>query len=445
MLKTFPVWLLFFFAITGWGRDNENLLKEKSREFLNLKELGKFEQAYDFISPQLKEMVSPEAFREAWLRVEQMFGNYIATGEATYSVSTEGRIVNQQILFESGTYTLRIRYDDSNFITGYFFRDMAHAEAMPAPDYANTEKFTERELTIPSGDIELPAKLTIPLNAEQVPLVILVHGSGPADKDMGIGPNRLFRDIAWGLSSKGIAVLRYDKRTYGHASSLDLQCFEIWDKTGQDAAAAVKFAAGLDGVDPSRIFILGHSLGGYYAPRIAERTPEIAGIIIAAGNSGKLHELIPYQYEYLASLEEDMQPAMQQQMDSLLLVLEKQARRIEARDFDKETPASEMMIGWNACLWMEILDYNQVETASRLELPILILQGERDYQVPMREFFGWQTPLRGRDHITFKWYPGLNHHFIRGSGKPNPQEYFEPGNVSKDFVKDVAQWIKKHP
>ena len=90
------------------------------------------------------------------------------------------------------------------------------------------------------------------------------------------------------MASKGIAVIRYEKRTRHNPASLDLKTITPWEETGADAVMAAKFATNLPGIDPSRIFVLGHSLGGMMAPRIAERAEILAGIIILGGNSGKL-------------------------------------------------------------------------------------------------------------------------------------------------------------
>ena len=75
---------------------------------------------------------------------------------------------------------------------------------------------------------------------------------------------------------------------------------------------------------------------------------------------------------------------------------------------------------------------------------MLILQGERDYQVTMEDFKRWKAALGGRSDVTLKSYPGLNHLFIAGTSRSTPLEYDQPGHVDERVVEDIAGWIRKH-
>jgi uncharacterized protein len=77
--------------------------------------------------------------------------------------------------------------------------------------------------------------------------------------------------------------------------------------------------------------------------------------------------------------------------------------------------------------------------------PMLVLQGERDYQVTMEEFARWKSALAGRADVSFHPYATLNHLFVGGTGKSMPAEYNTPGHVSEDVVRDIATWIMALP
>jgi fermentation-respiration switch protein FrsA (DUF1100 family) len=76
---------------------------------------------------------------------------------------------------------------------------------------------------------------------------------------------------------------------------------------------------------------------------------------------------------------------------------------------------------------------------------MLVLQGERDYQVTMADFAGWKKALAGRKGVVLKSYPKLNHLFMEGKGKAKPEEYGKEGHVAKEVVDDIAAWVKKTP
>ena len=92
--------------------------------------------------------------------------------------------------------------------------------------------------------------------------------------------------------------------------------------------------------------------------------------------------------------------------------------------------------------WRSVQRYDQVAVAKRLDLPLFVLQGDRDYQVSSeRDFQRWKDALSGQEDVRFQSYPDLNHLFMSGSGKPSPTEYFRSNNVAKTVVEDLATWV----
>lgn len=271
------------------------------------------------------------------------------------------------------------------------------------------------------------------------PAVVLVHGSGPNDRDESIGPNKPFKDLAWGLATRGVAVLRYEKRTKQCPAQMmqSMSTLTVNEEVVNDALAAVAYLRGVPAVDPDRVFILGHSLGGTVAPRIAARDPRLAGLILLAASNRNLADLMVEQNEYLATLDGTVTAEEAQALDQLC----KQVERVKALDFKE----GEVILGAGRAYWADILAYDPVATARSLTVPMLILQGERDYQVTRVDFAAWKDGLAGRAGVQFKSYPALNHLFIAGSGQPNPGEYDVPGNVAREVVDDIAAWIAGLP
>ena len=106
------------------------------------------------------------------------------------------------------------------------------------------------------------------------------------------------------------------------------------------------------------------------------------------------------------------------------------------------TPKEELPFAVSASCWLDLRGYHPEEVARGLHQPMLILQGERDYQVTMDDFSTWKTALAGRTNVEFKSYPRLNHLFMEGEGVSSDEEHIKPGHISELVVDDIANWIK---
>jgi pimeloyl-ACP methyl ester carboxylesterase len=179
-------------------------------------------------------------------------------------------------------------------------------------------------------------------------------------------------------------------------------------------------------VDPKRVYLLGHSLGAYLGPRIAERDPQLAGLIIMAGITRPLQDVMVEQYQYLGA------PADQ------MANLKREAAEIRNLQGADGGP----LLNAPRSYWLDLNKYDPKADVQKLHCRILILQGGRDYQVTQADYAGWQTALTGHSNATFHLYPALNHLFIAGKGKSLPAEYDNPGHVSAEVINDVAAWIK---
>jgi dienelactone hydrolase len=266
--------------------------------------------------------------------------------------------------------------------------------------------------------------------------VALVHGSGPLDRDGAVGPNRPYRDLADGLGARGIAVLRYDKRTLVHRAAMAAfgPGLTVDDEVVDDALAAVRLLRGAPGVDPEAIFVLGHSLGGYLAPRIAARSPEVRGVIVLAGNARGLAEVILDQMETISAAEGAATP----EAAAAIETIRRQVARLESPDLSPDTPPAELPFGVPAAYWLDLRDYDPAATAARLGRPILILAGGRDYQVTRADFEGWERSLGDDRDATLRWFPDLNHLLIAGDGPVGPADYAIAGHVAAVIPETIA-------
>lgn len=392
----------------------------------------------------MQSALPPDKLKAAWAQLIAQAGAYkqqIGTRTAKFQ---QYDIVFVAVAFEQANIDVRVVFSTDKKIAGLFFQPAASAPqaatgtATDAYQPVDTDTFHEENVTIGSDPWKLPGTLTLPKSSGPYPVVVLVQGSGPSDRDEAIGPNKPFRDLAWGLAAQGIAVLRYDKRTFVYeAQMLQVQNLTVKDEAIDDTLAAVALLRTRSDIDTKRIFVLGHSLGGELIPRIGAADSSLAGLIVMAGGTRKLEDAILEQTQYIISLGGTLTPDQQAQVDAMAA---------QVAQIKKLTPAdaasSTMILGAPASYWLDLESYNPPDVARTLKQPMLILQGERDYQVTMAEFQNWKDALSGRQNVTFKSYPALNHLFIAGTGQITPQEYTVAGHVDPTVIDDIAQWLK---
>jgi fermentation-respiration switch protein FrsA (DUF1100 family) len=401
----------------------------------------------------MKKAVPTDKLKEVWKSVLQQSGPFKTV--AATSVETRGRaqVVTLTCRFEKAVWDVNVAVDGKEVI-GLNLRPNAKA-GYKAPDYVKADAFREVEVTLNPGEWELPGTLTLPRGEGPFPAVVLVHGSGPQDRDESVGAAQPFRDLAGGLASKGVAVLRYEKRTKQHGFKLVKQnvAYTIKEEVIDDAAAAAALLRARKEIDPKRVYVLGHSLGGYVAPLIAQRDGELAGLILLAGNSRPLTDLLPEQYDYILSLFENATDEEKKQVEDYKKKLDdfkkqvedikKTVARLKDPKLEDTSPSTEQILGAPVSYWVSLRQYEPAAAAAKVKAPMLVLQGERDYQVTMTDFDGWKKALKGRGDVRFKSYPKLNHLFAEGQGKSRPEEYLRDKHVAAEVIDDIAEWVKK--
>lgn len=307
------------------------------------------------------------------------------------------------------------------------------APTMPAPTKtpATETTFVEREVTI--GVHALPGTLTVPEGPGPFPAIVLLHGSGPVDRDETVGGVKVFRDLATGLSRKGIAVLRFEKRTR-HAPAGVVTAKDEVDDAAHEALALLRTQPG---IDPARIWLAGHSQGGNLAPRIAAKEPTLAGLVLLAGSALPMEDSLVDQLSYFATTVYPGDEKLPPMVDAAKAF----KARVESADLKAEDdlafPVGKVKL--KGAYFLDLRGYDPPATAAKLGKPVLVLQGERDYQVTSRDLDLWKKGLGTR--ATVRTYPSLNHLFAPGTGTPGPAEYAQPGHVDPAVIADIAAFV----
>ena len=287
------------------------------------------------------------------------------------------------------------------------------------------------------GLLTLPDDTTKP-----VPAVVFVHGSGASNRDEKVGKLTPFKDLAEGLAAYGIASVRYDKRSFAYGRKmLKEKNITVKEETIEDAVRATQLLRKDGRIDRNRIFIVGHSMGAMLAPRIDAQGGNYCGLILMAGSPYKLEDIILRQN--------------QQAMGGLNKLLQwiaafqvKKLKKTFAGLYDltdEEAKKRKFAGGTTLYYFKEMGEHPAPGFLKLTRKPLLILQGEKDFQASAAvDFAGYQTLLEGHDNATFKLYPGLNHAFVPAlSDDINKarKEYAEERHIGEEVISDIARWI----
>ena len=413
---------------------------KQAHAFIGLLQKSAFDSATTLFDKTMKNALSSQKLESMWKTLQDQMGQFQEQGAVRTEMVQTYHVVYVVCKFANGTLDAKIVFDAKNKIAGLFFVPHRETGSYKAPDYVNPKAFTEIDTFKLPTTWHLPATLSLPNGEGPFPAIVLVHGSGPNDRDETIGPNKPFKDLAWGLSSRGIAVLRYEKRTKMYPNILDSLKgqFTVMEETMEDALSGVSFLREVEEINPDRIILLGHSLGGYLIPRMATLYPRLAGFIILAGAARPLTKILPEQYRYIFDLDGKINSLEQKklrQVDSLIA-------RIKSPAYLNSNNPMDIILGAPPAYWNDLASYDLQKTASYLRKPILVLQGGKDYQVTKKDFNLWKTYLKKNHKCVFKFYPNLSHLFIKTEGTPKPADYEHAGHVDEQVIEDIARWVK---
>jgi dienelactone hydrolase len=354
-------------------------------------------------------------------------GKPVRARKYSLSVATIG----VDLWFDAATHELlRIANAGQNFFVtreGFALNEKSAPQAAPV-------NWIEREVKFPSAEFQFPATLCLPREFKsKAPLVVLVHGSGPHDRDEAVGPNKPFADIAHALAAAGIATLRYDKRTFAFSLQIKAPTLTLDQEVTDDAVAALAFAATQPEVDAGRLFVLGHSLGGTMAPYIAQKYPKLHGMVLMAAGARPIDQIsaeqVRFQLKHEGKSGAEIEEAMKKHEAGFAAV--------------RKAPATEMFNGISAGYMRDWLARDPAKLLRESTVPALVLQGGSDLQVSVADYNLLKAAIAGKPNSEAHLFPGMTHMFAPAPPNQTFDDITKPAHVDPQVTTAIAEWIKK--
>ncbi len=411
--------LALLLSISIFAQNRRQIGSEFIISLLQKKDYGK---SRDYLDASIKNELNNDELQGISVNLQEQLGNFkeiieVYNQENTYYFYSQ---------FEKSRIDIQLTFNENNKIVGFFF--------VPHKEFSDVNDTSDSSLKIKSENITLKGNFLNPPENSQKKIAVFLHGSGPNDRDETIGQNKPFKDIAEFLFSKGISSYRFDKRTYSYPETFDNNA-TVEQETINDALNIIQYFR--TNYKDFEVILIGHSLGGYLLPKIMENKPDISKLIFLAANARPLDKLIIEQLEYMHKVDSQNVP------NEVLEDTKKKVKLLNSKNFNLNTPKSDLPFGLSAKYWKYLLDYKPLELVKKIDIPMFFAQGGKDYQVTDKDFNLWKQSLKECKKCQFNYYPSLNHIFITGGIIPSPKDYDKKEYVNQDLLEEVTTFILK--
>lgn len=411
-------------------------LKERSKTFVDLllQSCDYAELSSNFpVTQDIASEIHAEQYEAINAQIAERFGgNVIINAMTEVPVSETPDIIGVIIECqgENGTFTLNLSFED-NMLCGF--------DTSPAVDFTVIENGIK--IKTGSAEAQLPGVLLLPDNYEGNELVIIIPGSGPQDLN---GTNvylKPYRDLAQGLYDNNVAVYRFDKRTYYYKESIDPETLTPKTEVIDDVLDILSYFTSSKEYSFERIYLMGHSLGGYLLPKIYEEAKaiglerNIAGMIFLAANASPIEDVIVEQYQrYISDFSYTDTSQEKAILNNMIEVRDRVKSLSEASNY-----TASQLAGLSVKYYLYLQNYDPVTTADSINIPMLFLFAGNDKNVSMAEKEKWQLGLSQKDNVEFAEFDDLNHMFTKGCGWLQ-FDCFSKNHVEDDVVNTICSW-----
>lgn len=429
-IANFILCFSFFLKINAQTKTARNY----ADNFIDLLEKKDFKEAYNLLAIDNSSFTESQ-FTNAMNGTTTMLGDLKSYSFNCEEIQETGVLLYYDMKFEKGDVLFKFSTDKNSNIRGFVVAPTSPCSVKyENPAYATKQNYIDTEVVI-KGDVEVNASIMTPKENKKDIICLFLAGSGKQDKDASIGPNKIFMDLSLGLAVNGITSVRFGKRDLTKIKNETL--ISIEKEYVEDVISIISYIKNQKEFDNYKIFLVGHSLGGMIAPKLSTLSKEIDGIILMGANFRPLEDLILEQMIHLASLNRN-DTSKKQELE--IQRIKKQVSYV--KDSLTITSKKEKLpLSVVPSYWISLEKYylNTKKRIKKIKKPVLVLWGEKDYQVPKKDYLLYKENLGKK--ATFKSYPELNHIFHISDGQLSPEEYKNQGNIPEYVINDISDWV----
>lgn len=408
-------------------------LETQAQAFVELLVDGAYDAAYEQVTDEFVSAVPQPELEAIWERDIEPLGSFQGFESTEYQGEQDG----VEFVVAIGRFSEADVQYTVGFVGDKVGTFLLNPQQWDPPGYVDETAFEERSLTLAApGGCELGATLTMPAGEEPVPGAVFVHGSGDQDRDQTVGPNKTFKELAWGLATQGVATLRYDQRPL--VCSVDRTAATIDDLVVDDALTAINRLRAEDRIDGTAV--VGYSLGGRLAPRIAARDGNLDGVVMLAPLAESLPAAIVRQSRHQFEVEAGLSSA---EVDEAMTEVEALAEQLRSLDIGDDELIDLGGGERGRPFYRSLAEFDHIDAAAGLSIPRLLVQGERDSLVTVEDDLSiWQDALEHDERVDIRQYEGLNHRFQPVEGPQVRDAWFEQRPVAEQVVTNVAAFVE---
>jgi pimeloyl-ACP methyl ester carboxylesterase len=366
-------------------------------------------------------------FEESMLQAELKTGKLINFEPPLFVDSLNKKYSQSIFYFEKNTLKLKIIFNSNHKISSFLLE--------PTLTKFKKNNHVREEYKI-DGSKPIFGTLSYfdSSNSNKI-IVVLVAGSGPANRDEIIGATPFFKNLSKQLDEFQISNYRFDKHTFTYPNDFTNDTYTIDDEYTNDLITIINHFDNDSIFRNYKIILLGHSLGASVIINKLKKINGIDGLLLLAPNTLSLDSSLLFQLQYLEKIDTST---------TNKIIYESEIKKIrDLNSIGVSRDMNKMPLKIPYSYWKSIKNNNISNNISEIKIPCFIVFGNNDYQVTSRDFNIIEKCYKENKNITLKQYPNLNHLFSYSNKMSIPSDYLKELEVDSVFISDITNWILK--